>query len=267
MARPFVTLVVCSIDRSKYDRCVASYRKLFAPDDLEIIGIHDAASLASAYNWAAKRARGELILFSHDDVEVVSRDLGPALRRALAELDVIGIAGTSRVVDAYWPRAGLPHLHGWMASPSPDGFTINVYGVGAAITTGLEALDGVFFAATPDALRQVRFDEATFDGFHGYDIDFTFRAHRAGLRVGTCAEIALIHASSGGFDAVWVRYAEKFGAKHRNVLAGRAGARSWPVAAIKVATKDDIVRAFPLEKLKAITAQLLAQSAGSGNAR
>ena len=56
MARPFVTLVICSIDAQKFERCVAGYRQHFASDELEIFGIHDATSLASAYNWAARRA-------------------------------------------------------------------------------------------------------------------------------------------------------------------------------------------------------------------
>ncbi len=266
MARPFVTLVICSIDAAKYARCTALYRQLLAPADYEIIGIHDAASLASAYNWAARRASGELVVFSHDDVEVVSADLVPALRRAMASLDVIGVVGTSRVVDAYWPRAGPPHLHGWMASPGPDGYTVNVYGVDAAVTPDLQALDGMLFAVRSEVLRRVSFDEATFDGFHGYDIDFTFSAHRAGFRVGTCAEIAVIHASAGGFGADWARCAERFAAKHRDVLAGRVGADSWPLAAIKVATKDEVARAFPVATLQAITAHLRAQSNGAGHA-
>jgi GT2 family glycosyltransferase len=258
MPRPLLTLVVCSIDAARYARCIGRYRSLFGSADCEIIGIHDAASLASAYNWAARRASGEIVVFSHDDVDIVSADLVPALRDAVQFLDVVGVAGTSRVVDAYWPRAGAPHLHGWMASPGPDGYTVNVYGVDALVTPGLEALDGMFFAAKSEVLERVRFDEATFDGFHGYDIDFTFRAHQAGFRVGTCAAIALIHASAGGFGAEWTRYAERFAAKHRAALAGRVGARSWPMAAIKVATREDVARSFPLATLRAVTERLRA---------
>jgi len=258
MARPFATLVVCSIDAARYESCVARYRELFGAADHEIIGIHDAASLASAYNWAARRAAGEIVVFSHDDVEIVSADLVPALRHALDSLDVVGVVGTSRLVDAYWPRAGAPHLHGWMAAPGSDGYTVNVYAVDDAVTPGLEALDGVFFAAKRGVLDAVRFDEATFDGFHGYDVDFTFRAHATGFRVGTCAGIALIHASAGTFGAEWARYAERFAAKHRAALAGRAASRTWPLAAIKVASKEEVARSFPLATLREITARLRA---------
>ena len=262
MSRPLFTLVVCSIDAARYARCIGRYRDLFGTACHEIIGIHDAVSLASAYNWAARRASGEVVVFSHDDVDIVSANLVPALREAMQSLDVVGVAGTSRVVDAYWPRAGAPYLHGWMASPGPDGYTVNVYGVDALVTPALEALDGMFFAAKPEVLERVRFDEATFDGFHGYDIDFTFRAHEAGFRVGTSAAVALIHASAGGFGAEWARYAERFAAKHRAALAGRVAARSWPMAAIKVATREDVARSFPLATLRAITERLRAPPDG-----
>ncbi|TMH13365.1 MAG: hypothetical protein E6H68_12830 [Betaproteobacteria bacterium] len=56
----------------------------------KIIGIHDARSLAEGHNRAVQKSRGELLLFSHDDVEIVSGDLAPAIARASASLDVIG---------------------------------------------------------------------------------------------------------------------------------------------------------------------------------
>jgi hypothetical protein len=259
MTGPFVTLVVCSNDAARRERCIAHYRQKLCDCDHEIIAIRDASSLASAYNWAARHAQGELVVFSHDDVEVASDRLATALRRALAALDVVGVVGTSRLVDAYWPRAGHPWLHGWVAAPGPDGFTVSVYGVDAAITPGLQALDGLFLAAKREVLRSVTFDEAAFDGFHGYDVDFTFRAHCAGFRVGVSAEIAAIHASQGGYGEDWRRYAARFAEKHRAALAGRTAAKSWPVAAIKVATREEVAGSFSVPALQAISTRLRAQ--------
>lgn len=262
MARPFVTVVVCSIDAVKYERCIARYRALLGHAELELFGIHDARSLASAYNWAARRARGALIAFSHDDVEVLSPDFAAALERAAATLDVIGVAGTSRVVDAYWPRAGHPYLHGWVIKPGPgSGCTVNVYGIEGPLTSGLQGLDGMFIAAKPEVLAQVPFDEVTFDGFHGYDLDFTFRAHRAAFRVGTSAELVLLHASSGGYDASWAAYNARFVAKHGASLAPPTGARSWGIGVFRVPTKDEVLTAFPLPRLQKITADVRAVSA------
>src|SRR5512147_697596 len=149
MAAPALSIVVCSIDPAKYERVTATYRARLAGTAHEIIGIHDARSLAEAYNRAARNARGDVVVFSHDDVDIVSDDLAGALARALTRLDVVGIAGTSRLLNAHWPAAGHPFLHGWMSMPNRDGpgYYVNVYGVDGALSAGLQALDGVFFAA------------------------------------------------------------------------------------------------------------------------
>lgn len=257
------SVVICSIDEAKYARVTATYRRLLAGTDFEIIGIHDARSLAEAYNRAARRARGDLVVFSHDDVDIASGDLPGALARAARELDVVGIAGTSKVVDAFWPAAGHPWLHGWMSAPEAagGGYYVHVYGVDGAVTRGLQALDGMFLAARRAVLDAVAFDEATFDGFHVYDVDFSFAAHLAGFRVGTTAEIALIHESVGDFRTTWRDYGDRFAAKYRDRLPGAGATERWSLARVLVPSKDDIVRGFPLDRLVAITRQLRAAAA------
>src|SRR5713226_954151 len=93
--------------------------------------------------------------------------------------------------------------------------SVGVFGVDGANSSHLQGLDGMFFVAKRCVVESVPFDEATFDGFHGYDVDFSFAAHLAGFRVGTTAEIAVIHASGGKFGDAWQRYAERFASKYR----------------------------------------------------
>ena len=118
-----------------------------------------------------QKSRGELLLFSHDDVEIVSGDLAPAIARASASLDVIG--------------------------------------------------------GRRDA-------------------------------VGVSAEIAVIHASGGTFGDAWQRYANRFAKKHRDQLPAEAFPAKWSFARMLVASKEAIVREFPLERLMAITRQVRA---------
>ncbi|HYQ99239.1 MAG TPA: tetratricopeptide repeat protein, partial [Casimicrobiaceae bacterium] len=66
--RPRVSVVVCSIDPRKFDAVAASYRQRFAGHALEIIGVHDARSLAEGYNRGASKANGDVLVFSHDDI-------------------------------------------------------------------------------------------------------------------------------------------------------------------------------------------------------
>jgi hypothetical protein len=263
MQSPAISVIVCSIDPRKFAAVTAGYRSCLADTAYEIIGIHDAKSLAEAYNRGARRARGDLLIFSHDDVEILSSDLAGALRRASARLDVIGVVGTTKVLWAFWPAAGHPFLRGWIAHPAYDDrqVEIAVYGVDAALATDLQALDGMFFAAKREVLARVPFDEATFDGFHGYDIDFTYAAHLAGFRVGTTAEIAVLHASSGTFGPEWERYAAKFDVKYHARLTGTRDIGNWSSARRVLESREAVARECTTERLIAVTRMLRAQSA------
>src|SRR5438045_2505191 len=117
MAKPKISVLICSIDQAKFARVTANYNRVLADCPHEIIGIHDARSLAEGYNRAVQRSLGDWLLFSHDDVEIVSSSLAPAIARAGETLDVIGVVGTSKVLSGYWPAAGHPFLHGWLAQP------------------------------------------------------------------------------------------------------------------------------------------------------
>ena len=96
-----------------------------------------------------------------------------------------------------------------------------VYNPAPDVSAGLQAIDGVFMAATREAVAATGFDATAFDGFHLYDIDFSYRAHLAGLRVGVTSDIVLRHDSEGGFDARWEEYARRFVAKFPQVQGER----------------------------------------------
>ncbi len=74
----------------------------------------------------------------------------------------------------------------------------------------IQCLDGVFLAAQRKAIAGLRFDEERYDGFHFYDLDFSHRAHLAGLRLGVCPRLRLMHDSAGNYNAAWQGYAEVF---------------------------------------------------------
>lgn len=255
-----LSIIICSIDRAKYAAVTANYAAALAGHPYEIIGIHDARSLAEAYNRGSRQARGDIIAFSHDDVEIVSPDLAGAIGRATAVLDVAGIVGTSKVISAFWPDAGHPFLHGWITQPADDGkhFYVGVFGVDGPLTQHLQGLDGMFFVARRHVVESAPFDAATFDGFDGYDIDFSFAAHLAGFNVGTTAEIALIHASGGNFGEAWQRYAQRFEDKYHDRLPAAPPAPNWSFSRRLVDSREAIVREFPIETLTAITQRLRA---------
>ncbi len=219
-----VSVVICSIDPARFAAAAATYRAALAGCDLDIVGIHDARSLAEGYNRGFARARGAVVIFSHDDVDILGAGLGARVDAALRSADVIGIAGTSRLSGPAYAWSGDASVLGWVIQrPDPRGpHEALVFDLQGGTAMPAMALDGVFLCARREVIERVGFDAATFDGFHLYDIDFTYRAFRAGYRVAVSHDIALVHHSGGNFDAAWQIYAERFSARFPEVRGSAA---------------------------------------------
>lgn len=220
------SVIICSIDAGKFSRVSECYKTLLAQHSFEIIGIHDARSLAEAYNRGIRESDGEIIIFSHDDVLILDRCFATKVVERLASFDLIGFAGASRLVNATWFGAGPPHLHGAVchAPPKSRKLNLNIWGtLPWPIVPKIKALDGLCMVATRDVAETIGFDADTFDGFHLYDIDFSFSAYLANYRLGVICDVPIIHESGGNFDATHNEFALRFLGKHgANLDAGTA---------------------------------------------
>jgi hypothetical protein len=111
--------------------------------------------------------------------------------------------------------AGHPHLRGWITHHPPGAKAWQVDLLHPLpLAGGVVILDGVLLAGRRDVFARVPFDAETFDGFHGYDVDWSYRAAQAGFRIAAAGDLRVIHASGGRYDATWERYAQRFCAKH-----------------------------------------------------
>ena len=205
--------LICSIDPVRFDAVVANLRERFADAALEIVGIHDARSLAEGYNRAAAGSSGDLLLFMHDDVALVGPDFAPRLAAHLERYDGIGVVGASRVTGPRWDYAGQRAIHGHLLHAPPAGARgtlLFVAGFQQPVAEGIRVLDGAFIAVRRHVWEMHRFDEAGYDGFHLYDLDFSWRASAGGARLAVPADLLLLHRSTGRFGAAWRRYAARF---------------------------------------------------------
>jgi len=255
---PEVSIVVCSIDAGKFARVSANYRSLFAARAIEIVGIHDARSLAEGYTRGIAQSRGMRLILSHDDIEILTPDFAARLDRHLADFDLIGIAGTTRLVAGKWAAAGDPYVFALVTSPDPEagGYQTMMLGGGPLVVPRIVALDGVFMALRRDVAMTIPFDAETFDGFHLYDLDFSFRTHRAGFRLAVCRDIVLIHDSTGSYDAAWEDYRRRFEAKHRDALASIPKPKVGARAAFAAATREEVLRRCDIAKLENVARRI-----------
>jgi GT2 family glycosyltransferase len=215
-----VSIIICSADPKLFAQVCENYRTVFAAVPHEIIGIHDARSLCEGYNRGVAQASGDILVFSHDDVEIVTPDFAARLQGHLTRHDLVGVAGTTRLIGGSWTCAGWPHLHGQVGSriSKPGRLMVTGYGLHGADTVDVQAIDGLFLAARREVLERIRFDEKTFDGWHLYDLDFTYSAHLAGFRTAVCQDVCLVHNSLGDYRADWQGYVQRFEDKHHSRL-------------------------------------------------
>lgn len=216
-----ISVICCSIDPAKAGRIEAHYRSLLREQPYEFIGVTAPRSLAQGYNGAIERSRGDILIFSHDDIEFLEPQTWLArLQAHLRTYDMIGLAGTTKLVSAGWAMAGPPYTFGQVGEL--DGrstpFRVLLCSVPAPAIAHIQAVDGLFMAVRRAVLERVRFDEETFDGFHVYDIDFSFSAYVEGARIAVAADLPVLHHSQGNFNQQWQRYAARFIDKRRSKL-------------------------------------------------
>lgn len=250
-SHPVFSIIICSIDDERFARVAQNYRHLLAAIPHEIIRIADAASLCEGYNRGIARSQGDYLILSHDDIAIWTPEFGQRLLRHLEHCDLVGVAGTDLLVNAdgapvaywTWGAAGPGHLFGRIttADKNTNKYYTSLFGAPAALVEGIQAVDGVFMALRRTVVETLRFDEETFDGFHLYDVDFSYRVFQSGLRVGVFNDITLVHDSVGTYDETWLKYHRRFLNKFAKLLPRKASLKSWKPAVIEFEQPDEVV--------------------------
>jgi SAM-dependent methyltransferase len=183
-----IAYAACIGDPEKYESiCLPGLRRVAQPDDLLIEAEHDS-SIFAAYNEVLDAVRErddlEMLVLLHEDTEVAHADFLDQLRTQLAEPDVavVGAVGARGV-------EGLSWWDGECFGRVLESRGIVDFGGG---THDVDTVDGLVMALSPWAVRNLRFDEATYDGFDAYDADLCAQARAAGKRV-VVTELPVVH--------------------------------------------------------------------------
>ncbi len=234
-----ISIIICSITPAKLSAVKSNLSSLLGGEAHEFVAIHDAKSLAEGYNRGVAKSRGEILILCHDDIEILAPDFGERVLFRLRHFDLLGVAGSRRLAGPQWVSAGPPHIFGQVAhvDHADNSYDVYIWSAPAPCIGDIRVMDGLFLAGHRRVFEKTPFDEATFDGFHLYDIDFTFRAAKAGYKLAVCLDLMMIHASSGDFDERWHQYAERFVGKPSGQFPADPP-HSWQVMRVKVASKE-----------------------------
>lgn len=232
----------CVGSREKFQRYAAAGVRRIAEGDTELIECESATSIFAAYNEVLDYARAkpdlEALVLLHDDTEILDSRFLEKVRARLREADigVLGVVGGRDVRTLAW----------WDHQPAGRvGETRGVVDFGDR-RCEVDVVDGLLMVFSPQAVRDLRFDEENYSGFHGYDADICFAARQAGLRV-LVDDLEVFHHTKGGFGdrAAYEEADRRFRAKW---IAPRQPSGS-PDAAPGVEGRAGGVRAHAVEEL------------------
>jgi GT2 family glycosyltransferase len=225
MSTPFFSVIICSIDPWNFAQVSTQFERLLREVPFEIIGIHDAKSLAEGYNRGLKRARGEIVIFSHDDVIFLDNQFAQKISERMQSWDVLGFLGIALRASSAGPDVRT-HYAGAFSGFLPRHINRIRFSLRGAwdwpIVGNATMLDGLCIIAHHHVATAIGFDADTFDGWMLYDLDFSFAAHLAGYKIGICCDIPLIHkgTNSGGTADV---YATDIYQKYSKRIYGKYG--------------------------------------------
>jgi GT2 family glycosyltransferase len=190
-------------------------------DELEIlIYVNNGEfSLTQIYNKGLNDAKNDIIVFAHDDIEILSKEWGKKLIKHYNNTDyaILGVAGTKFLdqTGVWWNNkesmyGKVYHTDGYKSWASEYS-----YNFGDKIKEAV-TVDGVFFSCDRARIKK-NFDEY-YTGFHFYDISFCFENFLEDVKVGVHFDISIKHQSVGEVNDQWNENRLKFIDKEKDNL-------------------------------------------------
>lgn len=219
-----ISIIICSRDKKLLEELLLNieetigipYEVLARDNSLNTEGI------CEAYNLGASKAKYQYLVFCHEDLLFHTQDWGENLIRHLQKEDVslVGILGNiikTRIPSGVYSSVQNTNRINQLQRLK-DGSTIQYLTNPLNETVSeVKILDGMFLATKKDFWEKHPFDQTTFDGFHGYDIDFSLSMGSLG-KVVVVYDILIEHFSFGGNTLQWIESQSAVIKKWRNKL-------------------------------------------------
>ena len=211
-----ISIIICSRTASISDELIQNIDQTIgiAYELVIIDNSNNIYSIFSAYNEGVKRSKYEVLCFMHDDIIFKTNDWGiNVLNRFNApKLGAIGVAGSPyyAILPGAWWSGGY-------ITQSIYGEKELAYQTNKDNALPVVVLDGLWFCVRKSLFSMIRFDDATFNGFHYYDIDISLQIQQKGYALLSVYDISIQH-SSGELDASWLKNALLLQKKWENNL-------------------------------------------------
>lgn len=169
--------------------------------EVEIVVVDNSSnteSIFSAYNKGVKSAKGDLLCFVHDDVRFRTDGWGKHIVKHFADderLGLVGFAGAHFLPDApmYWDESPFISEHNLTTRNGQTETCFSTEHFGEKPLAEVAVADGMCLFVRRSLFDRIAFDEATFQGFHLYDMDISMQVRQAGYKVCVCNDVLVEH--------------------------------------------------------------------------
>jgi hypothetical protein len=210
-----ISIIICSVNKI-FARQVQENIAATIGVEWEAIVIDNTIvpkSITAVYNEGAAKAKYDILCFAHEDILFKTQDWGKKIAELFdkdKKLGLIGVAGCkykSQTPSGWFTGmaeadcCNIKHLN-------RHGITETLYFNPSdnALSQEVKVADGVFLCSTKKVWQQIPFEEKLLNGFHLYDIDFSFRIAQQFTAIVTY-EIDILHITKGNhFDKRWLDY-------------------------------------------------------------
>lgn len=200
-----ISIIICVSSRSVGGMIDSNIRETIGADyELVVIDNSNSAyNIFTAYSEGTKKAKGNILVFIHEDVTFRSESWGKILEQNFLDesVGVIGVAGTHFLPKhpCAWWDSGISSMH-YLQGTNTGGEYITRYNnedVFKRSSNEMASLDGFFLAFPKRIFDIIQWDTSLFDGFHGYDTDICLQVLHSGHKVCMNWDILLEHKSLG----------------------------------------------------------------------
>ena len=193
----------------------------------ELIALDNASgrfrSAAEAYNFGGASAKGDYIMFAHQDMWLATSTWLEHAERTLRHLPALGVAGVAGVVSMS-ERGGT--TSGWVSrngQVSSIGFldeTTVVEMPAVRVTQEVQTLDECLLLVPRPVFDKLKFDETTFDGWDYYGADYCLSANILGFKT-YVIPAPCNHCCARSTLRIWefkdlLKYQKRLYSKHRH---------------------------------------------------
>jgi hypothetical protein len=204
------------------DGFVEMLQKTSGVPNIQIIPIENNGeySLTEVYNKILLQSHNDILVLCHDDIYFDSKNWGQKILnhfKRKPEYGILGLAGTTIMPKSgrWWEdfskmKGIVNHEHGgkkWESRYSASS--------GNQIDD-VVLVDGLFIVVNRKKIKE-KFNEEI-NGFHFYDVDFSFTNFIKDVKIGVVYDIRVTHKSIGQTNEQWEKNREIFAEKYKDVL-------------------------------------------------